>query len=66
MDNLIRVDGHPNLFRDKKTGAIINCNDAAYNQYLNVVSNKMNMKKEIHDLKNDINEIKSLLKQILN
>lgn len=66
MDNLIHVDGHPNLFRDKKTGAIINSDNTAYNQYLNGVSNRMNMKKEIENLKSDISEIKSLLKQILN
>ena len=38
MDNLITVEGHPNLFRDKNTGAIINCDSTAYNQYLNSLS----------------------------
>lgn len=66
MDNLIHVDGHPNLFRDKKTGAIINCDNTAYNQYLNGVSNRMNMKKEIENLKSDISEIKFILKEFIN
>lgn len=66
MDNLIRVDGQPNLFRDKKTGAIINCDNASYNQYLNGVSNRMNMKKEIENLKSDISEIKFILKEFIN
>lgn len=24
---MIKVEGHPNLYRDPKTGAIINCDD---------------------------------------
>jgi hypothetical protein len=66
MNNLIKVEGHPNLFRDEKTGAIINCDDVAYGQYLNGISNRMNMKKEIETLKTEVGEIKSLLREILN
>ena len=43
---MIKVEGHPNLYRDPKTGAIINCDDHGYSQYV----------------KSDIDEIKSLLK----
>ena len=66
MNNLIKVEGHPNLFRDEKTGAIINCDDVAYEQYLNGISNRMNMKKEIETLKSEVGEINFLLKEILN
>lgn len=66
MEDLISVEGHPNLFRDQKTGAIVNCNNVAYKQYLNSVSNRMNTKKEIENLKSDVEEIKSLLKELLN
>jgi hypothetical protein len=66
MENLISVEGHPNLFRDNKTGAIINCDNISYKHYLNSVSNRMNTKKEIENLKNEIQEIKSLLKEFLN
>ena len=31
---MIKVEGHSNLFRDSKTGAIINTDDTGYNQYL--------------------------------
>ena len=66
MEDLISVEGHPNLFRDEKTGAIVNCDSAAYKQYLNSVSNRMNTKKEIENLKDEVKEIKSLLKELLN
>lgn len=62
----MKVEGHPNLFRDKKTGAILNYDNVAYEQYLNSISNRMNMKKEIENLKGDIEEIKSLLREIIN
>jgi len=66
MDNLITVEGHPNLFRDKNTGAIVNCDNVSYKQYLNSISNRMNTKKEIEALRGEIDEIKSLLKELLN
>ena len=66
MDNLITVEGHPNLFRDKNTGAIINCDNVSYKQYLNSISNRMNTKKEIESLRGEIDEIKSVLKELLN
>jgi len=66
MENLISVEGHPNLFRDKNTGAIVNCDNVSYRQYLNSISNRMNTKKEIEHLKCEIHEIKSLLKELLN
>ena len=62
---MIRVEGHPNLYRDEASGAIINCDSVAYNQYVNSLHSRDLQKKEIHNMKNDINEIKSLLKQLL-
>ena len=66
MEDLRSVEGHPNLFRDQKTGAIVNCDNVSYKQYLNSISNRMNTKKEIENLKNDVEEIKSLLKELIN
>jgi hypothetical protein len=66
MKDLISVQGHSNLYRDEKTGAIVNCNNLEYEQYLNSISTRMNTKKEIENLKTDVNEIKSLLKELLN
>lgn len=32
MKNLVKVDGHPGLYRDMKTGAIVNKNKTALEQ----------------------------------
>ena len=63
---MIRVNGHTNLYRDEHSGAIVNCDSAAYNQYLNIVNNKESQKKEIDMIKQDIDEIKLLLRQLIN
>ena len=63
---MIRVKGHTNLYRDEHSGAIVNCDYAAYNQYLNIVNNKESQKKEIDMIKQDIDEIKLLLRQLIN
>jgi hypothetical protein len=63
---MIRVKGHTNLYRDEHSGAIVNCDSAAYNQYLNIVNNKESQKKEIDMIKQDIDEIKLLLRQLIN
>jgi hypothetical protein len=63
---MIRVKGHTNLYRDENSGAIVNCDSVAYNQYLNIVNNRESQKKELDMIKQDITEIKSLLKELLN
>jgi hypothetical protein len=63
---MIKVQGHPNLYRDENSGAIINFDNQAYNQYVNSLHNREVQKNEIDKIKADINEIKSLLKEIVN
>lgn len=63
---MIPVEGHPNLFRDAQTGAIINCDENAYSQYVNSVLNRQNQKQEIEHLKNEVDELKTLLKELIN
>jgi hypothetical protein len=63
---MIRVKGHPNLYRDENSGAIINCDNQSYTQYVNSLHNRENQKKEIEQIKSDISEIKTLLKELLN
>jgi hypothetical protein len=62
---MIKVEGHPNLYRDEQTGAIINCDTIAYNTYVNSIHKRDSQKREIDNIKNEISEIKSLLKQLL-
>lgn len=62
---MIKVEGHSNLYRDLKSGAIINCDEHAYNQYMNIIHNRKVQQNEIKKIKNDIDEIKLLLKKLV-
>ena len=62
---MIPVQGHPNLYRDENSGAIVNCDNLSYNQYINSLQNRQNQRKEIDQLKDEMSEIKKLLKQLL-
>ena len=59
---MIKVEGHPHLYRDPKTGAIINNDDQGYTQYINSLKSRKKQKDEIQKLRNELDEIKSLLK----
>jgi hypothetical protein len=62
---MIKVEGHQNLYRDEKSGAIVNCDSMAYNQYVNSIEQRDFQKRELDKMKNDINDIKSLLKKMV-
>jgi len=63
---MIKVEGHLNLYRDEETGAIINRDVTGYNQYVNSIETKKLRREELDEMKKDIDEIKSLLREILN
>lgn len=63
---MIKVEGHQNLYRDEKSGAIINCDSVGYNQYVNSLIQRDVQKKELDAMKKDIDEIKTLLKELIN
>ena len=63
---MIKVKGHQNLYRDENSGAIINCDSLAYNQYVNALHNRELQKEELNKMKQDIDEIKLLLRQLIN
>ena len=67
------VDGHADLARDPQTNSIINVNKMEYEQYVTrrIAKNEKNQKvqtieEEVASMKGDIDEIKSLLKELLN
>ena len=62
---MIRVEGYQNLYRDEKSGAIINCDSTAYNQYVNSLSYRDSQKKELDKIKKDIDDIKILLQELI-
>jgi flagellar biosynthesis chaperone FliJ len=63
---MIRVNGYQNLYRDEQTGAILNCDSSAYNQYINSLSIRDDQKRQLNEMRNDIDEIKSILRELLN
>ena len=63
---MIRVEGHKNLYRDEKSGARVNCDTTSYNQYVNSLIYKDLQKQELDRMREDIDEIKILLKELLN
>lgn len=63
---MIPVKDHPNLFRDEESGAIINSDMSEYTQYIKMRDNKKSQKEELDKIKSDIEEIKTLLKQLVN
>ena len=62
---MIPVEGHKNLYRDEKSGAIINTDSHGYSQYKKSRNIKLNQKEEIDSMKKDIEEIKNLIKLIV-
>ena len=66
------MEGHKDLARDPETNAIVNVNTLEYTQYLSrrdVKTEKnqkvQTMEQDLANVKNELNEIKSLLKELL-
>jgi len=58
----LKVEGHENLYRDVSTGAIINTEKSAPKNFSQTFGNAV---KDINTLKEEISEIKQLLKEIV-
>ena len=73
MDNeFIKVKDHQNLMRDPLSNGILNDNKSDYDEYVarREAANKAkekssNMEEDLANLKGEINEIKSLLKELV-
>lgn len=61
----LNVDGHPNLYRDLKSGAIVNENSLEYENYMKMYRKKQLQSERIDKLENELFEIKNLLYKIL-
>ena len=73
MSDLIPVEGSDDLVRDPYTDQIINTNKNAYQQYVNRREKRkiekeksLNIEEDIANLKSELGEIKSLLKELVN
>ena len=66
------VKGHVDLLRNSETGAIVNSNNLDYEKYISrrdakkaQVQQSENIEQDLANLKNEMNEIKSLLKELV-
>jgi predicted transcriptional regulator len=69
----IKVKGHEHLIRDPKTNSIINTNMSEYKEYISRRDSKVeenqkvqNLESDVANMKDDLNEIKNLLRSLLN
>ena len=73
MSNFIKVEGNDDLVRDNNTNQIINTNESEYQQYVArrkqrklEKAKSLSVEEDLVNLKNEMNEIKSLLKELVN
>jgi len=69
----VQVKGHSNLFRDKSSNAILNTDMNAYQNYMESKRIKeeetkriTNIEDDLNSLKGDIDEIKTMLRSLVN
>lgn len=68
----LKVEGHSDLYRDAKSGAIVNKNSSEYESYVKSYSSRKiqntrleRVETDLTEIKNEINELKDLLRQYL-
>ncbi|NBO99034.1 MAG: hypothetical protein EBU90_02730 [Proteobacteria bacterium] len=71
--NYLKVEGYTHLMRDEKTNSIVNTNMSEYQEYISRRNSKneenqkvQNIEEELASMKNDIDEIKMLLRSLVN
>jgi len=72
MNNYVKVESDQSLVRDLDSNAIVNTDKDEYQKFLNLSEKRYkekmeyeNLKTDVKSLKDDLNEIKSLLKSIV-
>ena len=72
MKKYVKVKAQDNLVRDMSSNAIVNNNKNEYENFLRISEQKYKEKKEfeklktdVNSMKNDLDEIKSMLKSIV-
>ena len=62
---MIRLEGHKHLYRDERSGAIVNCDTSGYMRYKRMRHKRLTEKSEIDSLKSEIDTLKGLLSDLL-
>tara|TARA_R100001377_G_C3177487_1_gene105335 strand:+ start:935 stop:1138 length:204 start_codon:yes stop_codon:yes gene_type:complete len=63
--NYKRVEGHNDLVRDPNNGAILNININEFQKAKAIRAKRFQKEKEFDELKDEVSEIKIMLKQLL-
>ena len=73
MTDFVKVKGHSDLHRDVNSNAVINTNVSEYSLYMKRIKTRQkdndkfkNAVREINNLKHELREIKTLIKEIVN
>ena len=61
---MIPVEGHKNLFRCEKTGAIINMDTSGYTNYLSDKRRNSDKQAELDEMKKELETLKSMLNEL--
>ena len=61
---MIPVEGHKNLFRDEESNAILNTDDVAYRNYIALREKNNDKQTEMHRMRKELDELKSLLNDL--
>ena len=66
MEPYSKIEDNPHLVRDNFSRGIINTDTNAYNNYMQRKELKMKDKLELVSLKNEVTELKNLVKDLIN
>ena len=61
---MIPVEGHKNLFRCEKTGAIINTDTSGYNNYMSDKRRNSDKQAELDAMKEELETLKLMLNEL--
>ena len=61
---MIPVEGHKNLFRDEKTGAVVNVDTAGYSNYMSNKRINSDKQAELDAMKEELETLKLMLKEL--
>ena len=61
---MIPVEGHKNLFRDEKTGAIVNMDSTGFSNYMSEKRRNSDKQAELDTMKEELETLKSMLNEL--
>ena len=61
---MIPLEGHKNLFRDEKTGAIVNMDSTGFSNYMSEKRRNSDKQAEMDAMKEELETLKLMLKEL--